>query len=64
MSKGKVLMIDKLITEANKCSNQVVASGHMCGGCHLDSYCQVTKKFNELRRYEWKEWEKAYHGIG
>ena len=31
--------------EAQACSDRVAASGHMCGGCHGDFYCEISRKF-------------------
>ncbi len=54
---------DKMIFDAGVCSSRVVASGHMCGGCPMSVYCNVSEKFNARRAHEWKEWEKEYFGI-
>ena len=48
-----------VIEEARACAAKVVASGHMCYGCHMDFYCEVSKLFNERREEEYKEWERS-----
>ncbi len=35
---------------ADACANRVVARGHMCGGCHMDYYCDVSAKFKAAKR--------------
>ena len=36
-------------SEANRCSDRVVASKRMCYGCHMDFYCNVSAKMRKMK---------------